>query len=121
MHLATILRWAARLGSLATLAFIAAFVFGGREPGVPSVNEMVALLCFPVGVVVGLLLAWRFELIGGVISLVSLALFYGWMYALSGRVPDGPYFALLSSPAVGFLLAALLTKSRQRASSTVPH
>src|SRR5947209_6704559 len=99
MLLAT--RWTARTWGILSFLLILAFFAGGAESMRPTFNEAVALLLFPVGVLVGFGIAWRWEAVGGLFSLTSLALFYLLLLAWSGRFPAGPYFLLFSAP--GFL------------------
>jgi len=105
---ANAVRWTARIWSLASMAFVLPFWNTG---GWPSASEAVALLFFPVGVFVGFIIAWRREAFGGLVSVASLAAFYGWMGLQSGRVPGGPYFLLLSAPALLFLVAAAMSRA----------
>jgi hypothetical protein len=102
---AKLLRWAARGGSLVTLAFVLAFVVGGRESMALTARETIGFLLFPGGILAGQLFAWRYELAGALMALASLAAFYGWCLLMSGKLPGGPYFALLTLPAVLFLAA----------------
>jgi hypothetical protein len=102
------LRWLARLTSLASIGLLAAFAFG--EPGTPTAREWLVLAFFPGGVVLGMVLGWWRELIGGTVAVLSLAAFYACMFALSGRVPGGPYFALFSLPGALFLAAGLAAR-----------
>jgi len=113
MKLILVLRWMGRLGSLASLALIAAFAFGGHEPGVPTATEWVGLACFPIGVLAGLLLAWRFEIVGAGLAVASLLLFYLWHVVQSGRLPMGPYFAFFTFPALFYLAATFLQRRLQ--------
>ena len=66
------------------------------------------MLLFPVGFTAGLLLAWRWEMCGALVSIGSMAGFYAVHALLSRRAPRGPYFALLTVPAVLFLVYSLL-------------
>jgi len=111
MQPALVLRWVARVWSLASLAVIAAFAFGEGGTG-PTVSELVALTLFPVGVLIGLAVAWWREGIGGIIALGSLAGFYGWVTARAGHPPGGPYFLLLAAPGFLFLAVWLLEQAR---------
>jgi hypothetical protein len=115
----TVLRGAVRLSSLAVIGVIAAFAFG--EPGAPTSRDLILLAFFPVGLVIGLLIGltggWRREILGGCISVGSMLAFYGIMLARSGSVPRTPYFAILTLPAVGFLMCGLLKRFWSRQSS----
>jgi hypothetical protein len=104
-----VVRWAARLTSLASATFVALAATVPAAPPTPA--ESVALLLFPGGVVVGFAVAWWREGLGGAISVVSLAAFYGWM-ALVRSAPGGPYFVLLTGPAFLFLPSGLLHRPR---------
>jgi hypothetical protein len=115
--LVLILRWIARVWSIASVLLLAAFAFGGGEDSIfrtlPTLREAVALALFPLGVAIGLLIATfsrngRREGLGGIIALLSLAAFYAWMFVQSGRVPGGPYFAIFAAPGALFLAAWLL-------------
>ena len=106
----TVLRWIARAWGIASTLLILAFVVGGREHVRLTANEAIGFLCFPVGVVAGFAVAWRRESVGGVLTLVSLALFYLWMLARSGRFPASPYFLLLAAPGFLHIASALLAR-----------
>jgi hypothetical protein len=77
------LRVAARAASVICLAIIFLFFLGQDfEFGKVSAGEWIGIGFFPVGVLIGLVLAWEEELIGGAITLVSIAgfyLVYGWL------------------------------------------
>ena len=105
-------RWLARLTSLISLGIVAMFLLA--EPFNPRNvrgREWVGFICFPIGVMVGLIIAWWKEGLGAAISLASLAAFYlvfGW---LMGSNIHGPWFIIFASPAFLFLIAWLLSKS----------
>lgn len=108
-RLESILRWIARVWSVVSVGFVLCILVGelvyphAAPPS--SVREMVGLLLFPLGVCVGLVLAWRWEAVGGAIALGSLALFYLVLFLSDGRFPRGPYFALVAAPGLLFLVA----------------
>lgn len=107
-----LLLWLARVLSIASTLLLAAFAFGGQETALPRPAEIVGLLLFPVGVVIGFAVAWWRAGLGGLISVASLALFYLWMFNRDGRLPTGPYFFLFASPAFVFLASALLNSGK---------
>lgn len=107
-------RWMARSLSLAAFAFVAAFVFGGSEPFVmPTAREWFLLACFPMGLLVGLAIAWRHEILGGAIGVGSVAMFYVLEFAFSGTLPRGIFFVLLALPALLFFVLGLLDRRRR--------
>jgi hypothetical protein len=95
------LRWVARAWGAASAALLFVFAFGGREHLRFTTDEAVTFLFFPVGVVVGFVLAWWRELAGGLVSVGSLVLFYVSLFAFTGRVPTTPWFLVFAAP--GFL------------------
>lgn len=101
---AKVLRLTGRVGSLGACCLVLMFLFGGDE-GRPVGQDWLLLAFFPGGVILGMLLAWRVELLGGVITLLSLCAFYVQHVMTSGRLPMGPWFVLMASPGVFFLLA----------------
>lgn len=112
------LRWVARLGSLASLAMLTAFAFS--ESGPPSPSEWFGIALFPIGVSVGMLLGWWREGLGGVVTLLSLAAFYGWMLVFRNGMPIGPYFVMFSIPGLLFLVCAALRRWSAHRSMTTP-
>lgn len=114
------IRWVARVWGSAIVALVVMFALmhlvTPDAPG-PTAREWVGLLFFPVGVCVGLVLAWRWEAAGGAIAVGSLLAFYAWMSASGGRPPSGPYFALAAAPGVLYLLCHLLSRGGRRAAS----
>ncbi len=88
---------------------MSAFVLGElRNPGnTPTAMEWLGLAFFPGGVMVGLIIAWWRELPGGILSILSLIGFYVWHVIESGRLAAGPFFVLLTTPALLFVVAAL--------------
>lgn len=105
------LRWIARVWSLLSLALLLAFLIGegiGGPGPTPTPAEWLGLLLFPLGVAVGLVLAWWREEVGGLTALVCLAAFYLWGLVVRGVFPQGPYFALIAAPGLLFLLSGLL-------------
>ena len=61
----TLLRWLARLSSLVSLAFLLLFFFGEEMTFAQlTSSEILGLLFFPIGITVGMLLGWRWEVLG---------------------------------------------------------
>jgi len=110
------LRWIARGWSIASIGLILLFFIGeGFAPTRVTPKEWVGLAFFPIGVVLGMLVAWRKESWGGSITVISLLAFYGvYGYFLNGTFPKGWAFAILSVPGILFLMYALFAHHIQQ-------
>ncbi|MFZ1398809.1 MAG: hypothetical protein WAS33_18035 [Candidatus Promineifilaceae bacterium] len=101
-------RWLARLGSLASLGLLLLFFFGEElDLAKLTPTEIWGLIFFPLGITVGLLLGWRWEILGGSVTVLSLLAFYKVMYAASGQFPDGLWFLIFALPGFLFLYCGL--------------
>ena len=118
----TVIRWTARLWSIPSILFIAVMlageVFSPHSPPPSSVRDLTGFALFPFGVCLGIALAWRWELLGGCISVASFLGFYSLLYLIDGRIPKGPYFALVAVPGFLFLFASLLNYITQKRKDT---
>src|SRR5512138_3606586 len=108
----TSLRWLARAGSLAVIGVLLLFIVGeGSHSGVPiSARDLAGLALFPVGVVLGMIVSWKYEIEGSFLSIGSLIGFYilcGW---LVGNLPNGWVFIIFTSPAFLFLLSGVMDR-----------
>lgn len=113
------LRRLARAASLLSLAFISLFVLGEiltpHAPPPAGLHDLVGLALFPGGLVVGLLLAWRWELWGGLVSLGSMLAFYTWLGLQDGSLPRGWVLPLLTLPGLLFVTCGLRTRCNRQA------
>ena len=111
---ARVSRWAARVWSILGIVFVFAFavaeITGGRPR--PTLQECIGLALWPVGVGVGLVVAWFREELGGILTLGFLIAFYIWNLLRSGHWPHGPYFFLVAAPGILFLTAGFLSHRR---------
>ena len=62
-------------------------------------------------VTLGLGIAFFRARTGALLSLGSLATFYGWHFADAGFFPGGPWFFLFTSPAILYLISSWLDDS----------
>lgn len=111
-----VLKWAARILSLVSIGLIvSAFSEKGFETPVTNFQELTLVSCYPFGVVLGMLIAWKAEGIGGMITLLSFVGLYIFTYIFYGFYPSGTEYLKLSSPGAVFILYSLLTyNSRHR-------
>jgi len=80
-----------------------------------SLREAIGHFCF-FGLMLGSILAWRWEGLGGGIAIASFAIFY-MTWWLTGRFPSGPFFALIAAPGLLFLVCWLRTRRGQKTAS----
>ncbi len=98
------LRLTAKMMSLVTIIFILLFLLGeGIDTTKIELKEWIGFLFFPVGLIVGLVIAWRNEGLGGAISMFNLLAFY-LIYGLilNGRIWQGWTFILFATPSFLF-------------------
>ena len=90
-----------------------------------TLQEWLALILFPIGVCVGLLLAWRREILGGVLSLAFLGSFYFWELLRPYHSPERPllffvgFFLPVAVPSLLFLVGGLLRDPNASAAKVV--
>ncbi|HEX6731892.1 MAG TPA: hypothetical protein VF074_17830 [Pyrinomonadaceae bacterium] len=112
-----VVRWTARAISLLSTFVLLLFIFGEGEPfQVTRIRavEWLGLLLFPVGVVVGFVVAWWREGLGGGITVVSLLAFYVvFEFLLNGKLTQGVWFFVFASPGFLFLMSWVISRSRR--------
>ncbi len=109
MTLGLFIKFLAKYSSILAVLFIVMISFNkGHIPQSPSMDDLGLFLCFPVGVSTGLLLALKYEGIGGLVTITSIVIFYAFNSYLWGNYPDESYYLILSFPSVLSLLSCLL-------------
>jgi hypothetical protein len=109
------LRWLARVLSICTLAILLMFAIGeGLNLSRFTARESLLFAFFPFGLCVGMVVAWRREILGGGITVASLAAFYLADRLLSSSFPRGIAFVALAVPGFLFLLCGLLARSTKK-------
>lgn len=105
------LEWVARVASIASIALLVMIFLGEPfHPSQISFQEWVGLSFFPIGVVVGMLIAWRKEALGGVVTIASLVGFYlVYGYLLRNHI-GGWFFLAFAAPGFLFLFHWLLAR-----------
>ena len=108
------LRWLARGTSTVSIALLLLFLNSDGWNRVTA-REWIGLVFFPFGVILGMLISWRRELEGSLLSLASLGGFYlVYGVALTGRLPGGWAFLVFTAPAFLLLASWLVEKALKR-------
>jgi len=111
-----LLRWTARVVGTLILAFVLLNLISGGLPNVANIAPGEWLLWggFVLSLV-GYVLLWKWELIGGIVALGGIVLFYAVNFALSRKFPGGWVIPLFFLP--GFLsIVCWLTECRATSS-----
>ena len=107
-----VLRWVARVTALVMVVFILIMFLGeGIADGfggflVLTLRESLMMASFVI-IFLGLLLGWRWEILGGALVIGGMAVFYWLNYAFSGTLPQGPYFLIIAIPGLLYLFCGL--------------
>jgi hypothetical protein len=105
--LGRMLLWIARIGSALSCGLLLLFVAGeGFTPRHLEPREMALFLCFPLGVALGMVCAWRWPARGGALTVVCLLGFYAAHWVQAGRLPRGWAFIVFAAPGFFFLSSA---------------
>ena len=92
-------RWAARVLGVLLVALVVVFMLGEGVP--PLVLQTILFWACLAGLIVAL----RWEGIGGLLALAGMAGFYAINYIFAGRLPRGPFFPLFLVASVLYLVS----------------
>jgi len=110
-----VIRWTARiLSGLIVILILFIFIGEGMSDGFGgflhlTLRENLMTLAF-IGVFIGLIIGWKWELTGGILILAGLILFYLLDFLFSGTFPRGVIFPYFAIPGILFILSGLLSK-----------
>ncbi|MCI0410316.1 MAG: hypothetical protein L0191_17440 [Acidobacteria bacterium] len=111
VHPKDVIRWIARIWSLASLGMLLFFLAGEEfHPERLTAPEWASLVFFPTGVTFGLVIAWRWEALGGAVTVTCLAAFYAVNGFLGHVLSLGWAFVVLVVPGFLFFLSATLRR-----------
>jgi membrane protease YdiL (CAAX protease family) len=76
-----LIRWIARISSIVIVAFLLLMLVGEalsptQQSSSTTSRETFGLLFFPIGLCLGLILAWKWEKAGGIIAIASMVAFH---------------------------------------------
>ena len=95
-----ILRWTARMVTLFLLGLAVLIMIGEQfAPLKLGATELAMSIAF-LTALIGMLVLWKWEGLGGGLVLVGMLVFYGINFAASGRFPSGWFFPLYYLPGV---------------------
>ena len=105
------LEWIARAASVASITLLVMIFLGEAfHPSQISPEEWAGLIFFPIGVIAGMIIAWRKEAMGGFVTVASLVGFYlVYGYLLRNHI-GGWFFLAFSAPGFLFLFHWLLCR-----------
>lgn len=121
IKIATIIRWIARIfGSLILaffLFFIFAHIFGDDESGNGFQNskEVISFLFIPISILIGLTLAFKWEGLGGIITIAGMIGFF----IVRPDLLNNLFMAIPGIPGILYLVYWLMTKGKKSAQQKV--
>ncbi len=105
-----ILRWIARIwASLMAAMILFIFIGDAAADGIGPIfhltfREILMMAAFLI-VFVGLVLAWKWERLGGWMIVGGMLAFYSLDFAFSGAFPRGATFLIIAMPGILFLIS----------------
>jgi len=115
---ATLCRWVARIVSAFAVAVIVIIAIGEGMPNLLTEPAMVQVGFVGLAlIVVGFFAGWRWELAGGVLSLVGICLIFG-PSIVNGKITW--FFAVLIAPGVLYITSYLMRSHAAGHSKTQP-
>ena len=112
-----LLRWSARVLSVVSTCLLLLFLLG--EPFNASqgrAREWLGLIFFPLGIIIGAVVGWWKEGLGGGITVAGLIIFsliFGFL--LRGRISQEFWFFVFASPGLLFLASHGISRRRRLA------
>lgn len=108
-----IILWTARVWSILSIGFFLLIIVGhlffpDESDVLPTSIDIVAMLFNPLGLLVGMVIAWKRERLGGIITICSLIVFYMLIIIPRDAFRATPTFLILAGPGFLFLLYSFL-------------
>ena len=102
------LRWIARIlasimAALILLFFVGEILSEGLQPLLHMTFREFLMMFIFFALWLGLLMAWKWELLGGLVTLCAVIVFYALNFLFTGILPRGPFFLIFAFPSLLFL------------------
>lgn len=110
MTVANACRWTARLLAVASALFVLAFAWGEPSSARALTVQEIILIALLILALVGNLAAWRWELTGAAIALVSTLAFTAIELARHGPLPGPWLLGVMAAPAILYVCSWLLRR-----------
>jgi hypothetical protein len=109
-----VISWIARISGILLLGLFLLFFLGegGFNPFHLTIIELLMTVCILI-VLVGILIAWKKEGLGGAMMVGGMILFYVINFIGSGKFPGGWVFQILFVPGILFLICWFVTKVKK--------
>ncbi len=110
------IRWIARIGAVLIAGMILIIFIGeGISEGFGPLMQMslreTAMMAVFVIVFLGLILGWRWEILGGSLIAGGMGAFYLLDFLFSGTFPRGPFFLVIALPGLLYIYSGLQSKT----------
>lgn len=104
------LRWIARVLGLLIVSLVLLLAIGQRFNPLNLTRTELAMSGLFLMALSGMILLWRWEVIGGVLVGAGMLGFYGMNYVASGRLPSGPVFPVCFVPGALALVCSWISR-----------
>ena len=103
------LRWLARVvSSVVIIGLIIVLVEEGFGNSKFNSREWIGFLYFPIGTILGFIFGWKYEITGGLISIVSLTMyFFSYSIRVLEQIPNLAVFGVFLIPAMLFVISGI--------------
>lgn len=114
-----IIRWITRIWAVLVAAsilfvFIATVVVGGGDSSSQFTNKDLLMMAAFILAWIGLVLGWKWETVGGALTVGGMMAFYILNFAFSGSFPRGAFFIIIVLPGVLFLYLGLIANKQSQ-------
>ncbi len=103
------LRWITRVvSSVFIIGVIIVLVGEGVGESKIASSDWLRFFYFPLGVILGFIVGWKYELVGGLISIVSLAMyFFVYSIRISEQIPNFAVLGIFLFPAILYVICGI--------------